>query len=451
MKKIDIVQVQQDIQFIYNCYKHFGLDVDECRAVLKERDCCEHRDSDGHLLFDEASSLTMIDSAKNCHDTYICKKCHTVFSLKINPDTQEYSYNEVLRYNSLDDLLKPDFIGHIKKSYHILDRMQQFTPKDVTFFHNNLKIQAELLQRETRRQTAILEKLDHITLDLPYYDDFSAKHIRSILFPLYKQMTFRTFWVLSFSVPIFNTLDYYDCTVNLLDDIPGLNMDEALMLIEDCFKKAGTTLQESRRRYAWEPVCNHRDEQGNLLIHNLPNMVQTVECERCHAVFALNFNEQLGKYIHGYLLDDRHFYDFERAGVAEEAEAVLEKDRLSNVHSLTDYYDMREELKEQYQAVMEDKMACWELVGRLNTCLLEIDGLNTFTRHQVEDSVLYAQKEMIDRYLWQHEIQKQLKARLKEFGILPSLKYPWYNKKNTKTEDTEKGKILHGTFLSDHR
>jgi hypothetical protein len=24
----------------------------------------------------------MIDSAKNCHDTYICKKCHTVFSLK---------------------------------------------------------------------------------------------------------------------------------------------------------------------------------------------------------------------------------------------------------------------------------------------------------------------------------------------------------------------------------
>ena len=136
---------------------------------------------------------------------------------------------------------------------------------------------------------------------------------------------------------------------------------------------------------------------------------------------------------------------------AEEAEAVLEKDRLSNVHSLTDYYHIREELKEQYQAVMEDKMACWELVGRLNTCLLEIDGLNTFTRHQVEDSVLYAQKEMIDRYLWQHEIQKQLKARLKEFGTLPSLKYPWYNKKNTKTEDTEKGKILHGTFLSDHR
>ena len=264
-------------------------------------------------------------------------------------------------------------------------------------------------------------------------------------------MTFRTFWVLSFSVPIFDTLDYYDRTVNLLDDIPGLNMDEALMLIEDCFKKAGTTLQESRRRYAWEPVCNHRDEQGNLLIHNLPNMVQTVECERCHAVFALNFNEQLGKYIHGYLLDDCHFYDFERAGVAEKAEAVLEKDRLSNVHSLTDYYHMREELKEQYQAVMEDKMACWELVGRLNTCLLEIDGLNTFTRHQVEDSVLYAQKEMIDRYLWQHEIQKQLKARLKEFGTLPSLKYPWYNKKNTKTEDTEKGKILHGTFLSDHR
>ena len=329
--------------------------------------------------------------------------------------------------------------------------MQQFTQKDVTFFHNNLKIQNELLQREIRRQTAILEKLDHITLDLPYYDDFSAKHICSILFPLYKQMTFRTFWVLSFSVPIFNTLDYYDRTVNLLDDIPGLNMDEALMLIEDCFEKAGTTLQESRRRYAWEPVCNHRDEQGNLLIHNLPNMVHTVECERCHAVFALNFNEQLGKYIHGYLLDDCHFYDFERAGVAEEAEAVLEKDRLSNVHSLTDYYHMREELKEQYQAVTEDKMACWELVGRLNTCLLEIDGLNTFTRHQVEDSVLYAQKEMIDRYLWQHEIQKQLKARLKEFGTLPSLKYPWYNKKNTKTEDTEKGKILHGTFLSDHR
>ena len=71
-------------------------------------------------------------------------------------------------------------------------------------------------------------------------------------------------------------------------------------------------MQESRRRYAWEPVCHHRDERGNLLIHNLPNMVQTVECERCHAVFALNFNEQLGKYIHGYLLDDCHFYDFER-------------------------------------------------------------------------------------------------------------------------------------------
>lgn len=123
-----------------------------------------------------------------------------------------------------------------------------------------------------------------------------------------------------------------------------------------------------------------------------------------------------------------------------------EKDRLSNAHSLTDYYRMREELKEQYQAVTEDKMACWELVGRLNTCLLEIDGLNTFTRHQVEDSVLYAQKEMIDRYLWQHGLQKQLKARLKEFGTLPSLKYPWYNKENTKTEDTEKGKILHGTF-----
>ena len=56
MKQIDIVQAQQDIQFIYNCYKHFGLDVDECRAVLKDRDCCEHRDSDGQLLFDEASS-----------------------------------------------------------------------------------------------------------------------------------------------------------------------------------------------------------------------------------------------------------------------------------------------------------------------------------------------------------------------------------------------------------
>lgn len=64
---------------------------------------------------------------------------------------------------------------------------------------------------------------------------------------------------------------------------------------------------------------------------------------------------------------------------------------------------------------------------------------------------MYAQKEMLDRYLWQHGLQKQLKARLKEFGTLPSLKYPWYNKKNTKTEDTEKGKILHGTFLSDHR
>ena len=53
---------------------------------------------------------------------------------------------------------------------------------------------------------------------------------------------------------------------------------------------------------------------------------------------------------------------------------------------------------------------------------------------------------MIDRYLWQHELQKQLKARLKEFGTLPSLKYPWDSKKNTKTEDTEKGKLLHGTF-----
>ena len=30
-------------------------------------------------------------------------------------------------------------------------------------------------------------------------------------------------------------------------------MDEALTLIDDCFKKAGTTLQESRHRYAWEP------------------------------------------------------------------------------------------------------------------------------------------------------------------------------------------------------
>ena len=156
MKQIDVVQAQQDIQFIYNCYKKFALDVDECRAVLKERDCCEHRDSDGHLLFEDASSLTMIDSAKNCHDTYICKKCHTVFSLKIDPDTHEYSYNEVFRYNSLDDLLKPDFIAHLEKSNHILDKMQQFTPKDVTFFHNNLKIQAELLQREIRRQTAIL-------------------------------------------------------------------------------------------------------------------------------------------------------------------------------------------------------------------------------------------------------------------------------------------------------
>ena len=112
---------------------------------------------------------------------------------------------------------------------------------------------------------------------------------------------------------------------------------------------------------------------------------------------------------------------------------------------------MREELKEQYQAVTEDKMACWELVGRLNTCLLEIDGLKTVTRHQVEVSVLSAHKEMIDRYLWQHELQKQLKARLKEFGTLPFLKYPWYNKENTMTEDKEKGKILHGTFLSDHR
>ena len=206
MKQIDVVQAQQDIQFIYNCYKKFDLDVDECRAVLKERDCCEHRDSDGHLLFEDARSLTMIDSAKNCHDTYICKKCHTVFSLKIDPDTHEYSYNEVLRYNSLDDILKPDFIAHLEKSNHILDKMQQFTPKDVTFFHNNLKIQAELLQREIRRQTAILEKLDYITLDLPYYDDFSAKHIRSILFPLYQQMTFRTFWVLNFSVPLFNLI-----------------------------------------------------------------------------------------------------------------------------------------------------------------------------------------------------------------------------------------------------
>ena len=35
MKKIDVVQAQQDIQFIYNCYKKFDLDVDECRAVLK--------------------------------------------------------------------------------------------------------------------------------------------------------------------------------------------------------------------------------------------------------------------------------------------------------------------------------------------------------------------------------------------------------------------------------
>ena len=52
MKKIDVVQAQQDTQFIYNCYKKFDLDVDECRAVLKERDCCEYRDSDGHLLFD---------------------------------------------------------------------------------------------------------------------------------------------------------------------------------------------------------------------------------------------------------------------------------------------------------------------------------------------------------------------------------------------------------------
>lgn len=39
------------------------------------------------------------------------------------------------------------------------------------------------------------------------------------------------------SVPIFSDLDYYDRTVNLLDDIPGLNMDEALTLIDDCFKR----------------------------------------------------------------------------------------------------------------------------------------------------------------------------------------------------------------------
>ena len=89
-------------------------------------------------------------------------------------------------------------------------------------------------------------------------------------------------------------------------------------------------------------------------------MVQTVECERCHAVFALNFNEQLGKYIHGYLLDDCHFYDFETDWRRRKSRSVLEKDRLSNVHSLTDYYRMREELKEQYQAVTEDKMACWD-------------------------------------------------------------------------------------------
>lgn len=422
MKRIDYEQAQQDIRFMYACYKKLGLTPDECRlSPVEGVECCEHRDSDGNLLVEKSPYLAMLDDSEKDESDgiYSCKKCHNAFLLIFDPDTKEYSYRDFLKHD-MHDLFKKDMTAHIEREWQIMGKMRLFTPKDITFFRNSLRIQAELTQRENNRYMAIMEKLEYITLDLPYYDDFSSRRIRSILFPLLKLIHFRVFQIGSMMLPTQGTLHYYEHTVNLLDDIPGLNENEALILIDECFKKAGTTLQESRRRYVWEPVCNHRDEQGNLLLHHLPNVKRAVQCERCQAVFYLNFNELLGQYIHDNILKDYPFFDFSRPGIAEKAEAVLEKDKLFHVHSLTDFYRMRKELNQQYQDVIADRMSCSEMIARLNLCILDMDSMDTFTRHQFEDRVLFAEKEMLDRYLWCCALKDQLARRLKDFGTLPA-------------------------------
>ena len=423
MKQIDNEQAQRDIRFLYDCYKKLGLSPDECRlSSTEEVEQCDHRDSDGNLLVEESPYLAMLDDSEKDESDgiYSCKKCHHAFSLIFDPDTKEYSCHKFFKYDNVPDLFTKDFTAHIEREWQILNKMRLFTPKDVTFFRNSLKLQAGLSQREANRYMAIMENLDYITLNLPYYDDFSSRRIRSILFPLIELMRFKAFQSETMALSIQGASNYCEHTVNLLDDIPSLNENEALILINECFQKAGTTLQESRRRYAWEPVCNHRDEQGNLLLHRLPNVKRAVQCERCQAIFFLNFNEQLGQYVHDDILKDYPFFDFSRPGIAEKAEAVLEKDKLSHVHSLTDFYRMRKELNQQYQDVMADRMACSEMIARLNLCILDMDGMDTFTRHQFEDSVLFAEKEMLDRYLWCCDLKDQLAGRLKDFGTLPA-------------------------------
>lgn len=424
MKNIDYAQAQEDIEFIYACYQKLGLTVDECLSDLDEKkECCDHRDSEGKLLIKSLATTEYFKDSKDVQDHYYCPKCGIDFTLKFNPDTEECSYNKLLKYNSWHDLMKPVLFYHIQKEWQILEKKRLFTPKDVAFFINNVRIQAELSSREEETYFAISEKLDYITFNLPYYDNFSEQYIRHILFPILKQMYFMRGLSLALSRSIRGQKSFFERTVNILDIITELNEDEAIVFIEACFEKAGTTLKESRQRHPEVNntcICNHQDAQGNLLIHNVPGKKFLVECERCHEFFMMDFNDRLGQYISfGLLNDDVH--DCFCPGVVEKAEEVLKKADISKVHSMTDFYETRKVLQERLQEVKEDKIDCMILLGRLNICLLKMDMLDSFTRIQVRESLPFAKKEISDRYLWAYDIENQLKLRLEQFNkFMPS-------------------------------
>lgn len=418
MKNIDYAQAQEDIEFIYACYQKLGLTVDECLRDLDEKkECCDHRDSEGKLLIKSLATTEYFKDSKDVQDHYYCPKCGIDFTLKFNPDTEECSYNKLLKYNSWHDLMKPVLFYHIQKEWQILEKKRLFTPKDVAFFINNVRIQAELSSREEETYFAILEKLDYITFNLPYYDNFSGQYIRHILFPILKQMYFMRGLSLALSSSIRGQKSFFERTVNILDIITELNEDEAIVFIEACFEKAGTTLKESRQRHPEVNntcLCNHRDAQGNLLIHNVPGSKFWVECERCHERFGISFDDLLGQYINLGLLED-DVYDCFCPGVVEKAEEVLKKADLSQVHSMADFYKIRKALQEQLLAVEEDTVNCMTLLGRLNICLLDMNTYDPFTRLQVQDRLPFAKKEIFDRYRWGRNLREQIKFRLEQF------------------------------------
>lgn len=175
---------------------------------------------------------------------------------------------------------------------------------------------------------------------------------------------------------------------------------EDIQFIHDCFSKIGLSWEQCQfTKEELTQCCDHRDEQGRLLLEKEEPYSEFAICPKCKAIIAIDFDTQQATYN----LQD--IFKVNLVSHIDKAWHILNKLVLKSEKDLNFY---KHNLNVLFEMVQRESLNYLTIMTKLHHCVLNLPHYDAFTSQHIRRIIFPALKQMEFMEAWVYELFVQI-------------------------------------------